>query len=163
MWYYSTFLHTTEIVLFDRENFNQMDLSIYTWAFSFVLLIYASVLEAKVYESVKRAPLYGQCRTIKYDYTIRIPGCLPKTIKMRMCGGGCSSRISPHDSFCSRCYPSSMRNATTIVQCPFSGDDGKATKTVTYLRLRKCNCRQVECVKWTPEEQFGFTRIKFSV
>lgn len=130
-----------------------------------ILAFYVTVLETKVYESVKRMPAAGQCRTIKYDYTVQIPGCIPKTIKMKMCGGGCPSQMSPHgEYFCSRCYPSSIRNGTTTLQCPFSKDSDKnPTRTVTYLKLKKCNCRKTECAKWKPEERFGFTRIKFIV
>lgn len=145
-----------------KPKIKSMNLFSFIRLFLLMALSSMTMLESKVYESVKRVPAFGECRTIKYDYTIKVDGCLPKTIKMKMCGGGCSSRISPHGSYCSRCYPSSIRNATTTLECPFS-EDGELVKTVTYLKLKKCNCRKVECVKWKPEERLGFARIKFMV
>lgn len=113
--------------------------------------------ESKVYKTIhKRTTQAGQCRTVKYEHTIEIPGCIPKRVKMRMCAGACDSRITGQRTECSRCYPESMKEATAILECK-NGE----RKKVKYLRLRNCKCRKLECKKWKPEERVGFTRIKF--
>jgi len=124
-----------------------------------IKMIYITGVDGKVYETVKRTTNEGKCRTIKYEYTIKLPGCLPKVVKMRMCGGGCNSRITDQVTQCSRCYPDTVKEATTVIQCPFS-TDGKATQVVKYLKLRNCQCRKIECKKWRPHERLGFTRVK---
>eukprot|EP00111_Clytia_hemisphaerica_P006062 TCONS_00017559-protein len=109
--------------------------------------------EPKIYETVKRTTQKGKCRTMKYEYTIRIEGCIPKTIKMKMCGGACESRVTGQSTSCSRCYPNSMREAETWLTC----ENGKKQK-VKYLKLKNCHCQKMECKRWKPEDRLGFTR-----
>ena len=123
-----------------------------------VILYCAEITESKIYETVRRTTQTGQCRTIKYEQTVNIPGCVPKKIKMRMCGGACDSRITGQSTECSRCYPNTMKEAIAVLDC----ENGKKQK-VKYLKLRNCQCRKVECKRWRPEERMGFTRIKFYI
>ena len=143
----------------NRTTRDKMNSSL-TWILTiFVTLLVMIGVDGEVYETVRRTTNQGKCRTIKYEYKIELPGCLPKVVNMRMCGGGCDSRITDQRTECSRCYPGSVKEATTVVHCPFN-TDGKATKVVKYLKIRNCNCRKIGCKQWKPEERLGFTRIK---
>ena len=90
-----------------------------------------------------------KCKTNSYDYIIRLPNCIPKKVKVKLCAGSCPSMTSPEGGvYCSRCYPGVQKNVTVSVMCP--KNKHAKIRTVSYLKIKHCRCSKLNCPEWKP-------------
>ena len=122
-----------------------------------VMLTFTAMLLVKEAHPYKENEGYADiCFTKPFNYTISLPGCIPKVIENNFCYGLCQSFFYPSrrrlerrtKSICPFCAPILIEMKVVRLKC-FNPEENRLHDKYKVVKIFKsCKCKQSLCGTW---------------